>query len=63
MDLAYRRTYFVLSNPNLDNIKEIKYTVGKISIAMVFGRVTLGGNTFPGQKERIRIPVKCEYIY
>lgn len=47
-------------------IKEIRYTVGKMGHATVYGMVELRCSKtpkYPGQRERIRMPVKCEYIY
>lgn len=45
-------------------VKDIKYTIGNISHATVFGKVELKcGGKYPGQCERVRMPVKCEYIY
>ncbi len=46
------------------DVKEIKYTIGNMRHVTVFGKVELGyGGKYPGQKERVRIPVKCEYAY
>jgi hypothetical protein len=47
-------------------VKGIKYTVGSMKHATVYGMINLKCNPdrkFPGQRERISMPVKCEYIY
>jgi hypothetical protein len=47
-------------------VKAIKYTVGSMRHAIVFGMLELKcskDRKYPGQRERIRMPVKCEYIY
>lgn len=46
--------------------KDIKYTVGPMKHSTVYGQVYLPcskNHKYPGQAERIRMPVKCEYIY
>lgn len=47
-----------------ENVTHITYIVGPISHATVYGRLKLrgGGGTFPGQRERVRIPVICKLI-
>jgi hypothetical protein len=47
-------------------VKAIKYTVGSMRHATVYGMINLrcsSEHKYPGQRERIRMPVKCEYIY
>ena len=47
-------------------VKGIKYTIGRMSHATVFGMIKLGCSNdrkYPGQQERVRIPVKCEIVY
>ncbi|EOU9618858.1 hypothetical protein ACOJM8_000955 [Klebsiella aerogenes] len=41
----------------------IKYTVGMIWLSTVYGRVELPAGECPGQRERTRISVTCEYLY
>jgi hypothetical protein len=38
----------------------IKYIVGDIHIITVYGKVDLACGRFPGEKERVWLPVKCE---
>ena len=47
-------------------IKAIKYTVGSMRHVTVFGMLKLrcsNDRKYPGQRERIRMTVKCEYVY
>lgn len=47
-------------------VKSIKYTVGKMRHATVYGMTKLRCSEtrkYPGLRERITMPVKCEYIY
>lgn len=45
-------------------VKDIKYVIGPISHATVFGMVNLRcGGSFSGQRERVRYPVKCDYEF
>ena len=38
------------------------YTVGTIKLFSVFGLVDLPAGRYPGERERIVIPVRCEYV-
>lgn len=45
---------------------DIKYTVGPMKHAIVFGNIKLKcseTNLYPGQKERVKMAVKVEYVY
>lgn len=45
---------------------DIKYTVGPMKHATVFGQIKLKcseTNKYPGQKERVKMAVKVEYVY
>lgn len=42
---------------------DVVYTVGEARHVSVFGKVNLPCGRYPGMRERIRIPVKCEYKY
>lgn len=39
-----------------------RYTVGKIKLAIAYGRVKLPAGEYPGQRERITIPVRVEWV-
>lgn len=63
--LAMMQSYWKpMGEPPYDKLIRIEYTVGEMTHVIAYGRVDLkcGGN-YPGQTERIRIPVKCRYIY
>ncbi len=52
--------------PDWGKVKSIRYIVGDIRHVTVFGMLKLRCSEtqkYPGQRERIRMPVKCEYIY
>ena len=63
-DLANMQS-FSLKNPPADDKKliGIKYELGWIKLATVFGTVDLPCGRVPGQRERARVSVKCEYVY
>jgi hypothetical protein len=51
---------------NLEGIKAIKYTIGKMKHAIVYGQIYLRlskTQKYPGLRERVRIPVNCEYVF
>ncbi len=50
----------------LENVKDVKYTIGDMWHSTVFGMIYLQCSKtkkYPGQHERVRIPVKCELIF
>lgn len=51
------------SRQDLTNAIDVKYEVGLISLATVFGIVDLPIGRYPGEKQRSRIPIKCTLIY
>ena len=46
-----------------EKVRGINYTIGDIKHATAYGKVELPSGKTSGQSERIRIPVKCEYLY
>ncbi len=49
---------------DFDNLIKIKYTIGPIYHSTVYGDIELKcGGKYPGQRDRARMPVICEYIY
>ncbi len=46
-----------------ESIKSIRYTIGPMRIATVFGRIEINGLSMFGEKQRIRMAVKCEYEF
>ena len=65
--LLNKTTFSKITAPeDWGKVKDIKYTIGNIRHATVFGMIYLQcskTNKYPGQRERVRIPVKCEYVY
>ena len=61
LPLLNKSTYHI--SVDMDKVKDIKYKIGKIRLSTVFGMVNLRCGRYPGQVERVRIPVVCEYIY
>ncbi|WP_139154116.1 hypothetical protein [Enterobacter hormaechei] len=46
-----------------DKVIAIKYTLGPLWLTTVYGRVNLPAGSYPGEKQRVRMSVVCEYIY
>lgn len=59
MESYYKPTFPV----NARNLIGIKYTIGMVYHAVVYGQVKLGCGECQGQRESYRIPVICEYVY
>jgi len=47
---------------NMDGVIDIEYEIGLISLVTVFGLVKLPVGNCQGEKQRVRIPVKCKLI-
>ena len=64
LPLLTRETHYKVTAPeDWDSVKDIHYTVGRIRHATVFGQVELGCGRCFGQRERVRLPVSCKYIF
>jgi hypothetical protein len=63
INLAQKSSYYKKTPPDFGKIKDVKYTVTNLRLATVFGNVDLPAGNYPGEKQRARIGVKCEYIY
>jgi len=65
LPILNRTTYFIDNPPtSWDDVIEVKYTIGDMRHVTVFGKVELRcGGKYDGQRERVRMPVKCEYVY
>jgi len=50
------------ANPPNKKVTDIKYEVGLISLATVYGNVELPAGNYPGEKQRARMSVKCTLI-
>ncbi len=66
MNIVNCQSYCKSKEPDWDKVKGVKYTLGSINHATVYGMIKLRCSSeykYPGQRDRIRIPVKCEWIY
>ena len=63
VNLLLKRESYYAKNPPHEGLRDIRYTVGPIRCAIVYGRVTVGCGEISGQRERYRMPVKVEYVY
>jgi hypothetical protein len=64
LPLILKTTCFKMTMPaNVKLVKNIKYTVGKIRHAIVFGRFDINGVMMCGLRESVVIPVRCEYVF
>jgi len=65
LPIVNKATHFKGTEPDWSKVKDIRYKVGPICHAIIFGYLKLRcseSNKYPGQRERVRYPVKCEYI-
>lgn len=46
-----------------EKVIAIKYTLGPLWLTTVYGRVNLPAGSYPGEKQRVRMSVLCEYVY
>ena len=61
--LVNRETYFKGKDPaDWSKVRGIRYRIGMARYLRVHGMVDLPCGRYPGQVERIRIPVQCEFI-
>jgi hypothetical protein len=66
ISIANSKSFFTKTEPDWSKLKGIKYTVGAMTHVTVYGMIKLRcseTNKYRGQRERIRMPVKCEYLY
>lgn len=59
--LIYKTSYFKSLDTN--NVSDVRYIIGDIRLCTVFGYVNINGKKFIGEKQRIIIPVICEFSY
>lgn len=66
-DIVQGLSFYKPSEPkDWSEIKEIKYIIGPMRHVIVFGMIELAcskDKKYPGLRERIRMPVRCEYVY
>ena len=66
INLVNGHSFFKKTEPDWSKVKRIKYIVGNANHATVYGMIKLrcsDKNKYSGQRERITIPVICEYEY
>jgi hypothetical protein len=66
IELLQKQAYTKSNPPDFKNLKDIRYTVGPMKHVTVFGDVYLKASSehkYPGQRERVRMAVKVDYIY
>jgi len=66
LGLVNGTSYCTSHDIDWDRLVKVQYRVGSIRHAVVFGDVKLrcsDAQLYSGQRERIRMPVTCEYIY
>lgn len=66
VDIVNGYSFFKKTEPDWSKVTGIKYTVGDMKHVTVFGMIKLISsetNKYPGKIERIRMAVKCEYLY
>lgn len=67
--LTRRESFYRRNPPDMERLRDIRYIIGPMRIATVFGKVVLGCSNgdetkrWPGQREGFRMPVKVEYLY
>lgn len=57
------QSHFKGETPDFERLRGIKYRVGYIYHSTAFGMVDLKIGRYPGQVERARMAVICEYVY
>jgi len=60
--LIHSNSHFIPTAPYWPDVDHINYTIGWMQLITVFGTVKLPAGTYPGQRERIILPVKCHYV-
>lgn len=67
VSIVNQQSYWKPTEPkDWSKVKGIRYVVGPMRHATVFGMIYLKCSEtqkYPGKRERIRMPVKCEYVY
>jgi hypothetical protein len=58
--LVTRTSYYKLTEPPSEP-GVVRYTVGRARLAAVYGMVDLPVGRYPGQRERVTVPVRCDY--
>lgn len=63
LPLVNMQSYHKLTAPkDWEKVRGMAYTVGYLRHVVIAGEFKLDNRMYPGVRERIRIPVKCEYM-
>lgn len=64
LPIVNKTSYCKATEPDWSKVKGVKYIVGKMRHVTVYGLIELKcGGKYSGLRERVRFPVKCEYLY
>jgi hypothetical protein len=63
VEIAKRQGYWKGEEPDWSKLRGIRYRVGWMKVAIVYGMVDLPIGRYPGQRESIRMWVVPEYVY
>lgn len=66
LNIVNKNAFCTSKEPDWSKVKDVIYTLGDMKHVTVFGMIFLKcskTHKYPGQRERIRMPVKCEFIY
>jgi len=65
LPLMNKTSYYLPDEPSdFRSVKDIRYAIGPVSHATVFGYVELRcGGEYPGQRERVRMPVISTLVF
>lgn len=56
--LAMKASFHKPRQAEFEAAKEVQYTIGPLRLVTVFGTVDIPAGRYPGQRERVRIPVR-----
>lgn len=66
LNIVNKSVFCTSKEPDWSKVKDVIYTLGDMKHVTVFGMIFLKcskTHKYPGQRERTRMPVKCEFIY
>jgi len=61
--IASMTSYCLRDDIKHSDCKRINYRIGALNLATVFGQVKVPAGEFPGERQRTRLPVQCEYFF
>lgn len=66
LPIVNKTTSFKKTEPDWSKVRDIRYRVGPICHAIAYGHLKLRCSEtrkYPGQRERVRYPIVCEYVF